>query len=116
MTFELVWTEVADAQFQQLRTTAEAAFENRIKRGKKNASRQEGLFKQIAKTLQFLGENPRHRSLQTHEYSSIDHPWNRGEKVFEAYAQNRTPSAYRVFWCYGPEHEMLTIVAITPHP
>ena len=24
-----------------------------------------------------------------------------GEKAFEAYAQQRTPSAYRVFWFYG---------------
>ena len=39
-----------------------------------------------------------------------------GEKVFEAYAQQRTPGAYRVFWYYGPERGMITIVAITPHP
>lgn len=39
-----------------------------------------------------------------------------GEEVFTAYAENRTPGAYRVFWCYGPEREMITIVAIAPHP
>jgi hypothetical protein len=36
--------------------------------------------------------------------------------VFESYVQNRTPGAYRVFWCYGPEQGQITIVAITPHP
>ena len=47
----------------------------------------------------------------------------RGEEVFEAYAQNKTPGAYRVFFIYGP-HEgegkkrvaIITIVAVTPHP
>jgi hypothetical protein len=38
--------------------------------------------------------------------------------VFEAYAQNRTPGAYRIFWCYGPDKDKgdITITAITPHP
>jgi hypothetical protein len=30
--------------------------------------------------------------------------------------QNRTPGAYRVFWCYGPDQKQITILAITPHP
>jgi len=39
-----------------------------------------------------------------------------GEKVFEAYAEHPTPAAYRVFWHYGPEKGVITIIAITPHP
>jgi hypothetical protein len=46
-----------------------------------------------------------------------------GEKIFEAYAQNNTPGAYRIFWHYGPDEitskkraPVITIVAITPHP
>ena len=37
-------------------------------------------------------------------------------KVFEAYVQNRTPGAYRIFWCYGPKQGENTIIAITPNP
>jgi len=37
-------------------------------------------------------------------------------QVFEAYAENQTPAAFRVFWYYGPSARELTIVAITPHP
>jgi hypothetical protein len=44
------------------------------------------------------------------------HPFDRQGKVFEAYAQNQTPSAYRVFWCYGLGKGELTIIAITRHP
>jgi hypothetical protein len=36
--------------------------------------------------------------------------------MFEAYAQNDTPGAYRIMWCYGPGKGEITIVAITPHP
>lgn len=75
-----------------------------------------GLVKQIKKSLGYLQTNPRHPSLNTHEYSSISHPFNLKEKVFEAYAQNNTPSAYRIFWCYGPAKKQITILAITPHP
>jgi hypothetical protein len=39
-----------------------------------------------------------------------------GEKVFEAYAEQSTPAAYRVFWYYGPEENRITVIAITPHP
>jgi len=39
-----------------------------------------------------------------------------GEKVFEAYAEQKTPAAYRVFWFYGPSRGKITIFAITPHP
>jgi len=45
----------------------------------------------------------------------IEHPSAAGAKVFEVYVQNRTPGAYRLFWCYGPEKREITIIAITPH-
>ena len=77
---------------------------------------QAGLVKQIKKTLGFLQTNPRHPSLQTHVFHSLKHPYDPDEKVFEAYVQQRTPAAYRLFWCYGPAKGQLTILAITPHP
>lgn len=114
--FEVKWTEEADQQYERLKKDAEASVSSRQKRGKKKTSRAEGLFKQIHKTLKLLTQNPRHPSLQTHQYHSLEHPYNPEVKVFEAYAQHKTPGAYRVFWCYGPEKGQLTIIAITPHP
>jgi hypothetical protein len=75
---------------------------------------QQARYKAVRKTMEFLAVNPRHRSLQTHEYLSLQGP--QGEKVFEAYAQQRTPAAYRVFWYYGPAKGAITILAVTPHP
>lgn len=116
MSFNLVWTKTADATFRQIESDARAAYENRKREKKTKASKQEGLFKQVAKAIELLIENPRHPSLDTHEYYSIANPLDKGGKVFEAYVQNRTPGAYRIFWCYGPNKEEITIIAITPHP
>jgi len=75
-----------------------------------------GLVRQVKKTLGFLQTNPRHPSLNTHPYQTVSNPFEPGEKVFEAYAQNQASSAYRVFWCYGPGKKQITVIAITPHP
>ena len=64
--------------------------------------------------LTYLGSNPRHPSLQTHKYTSFTGP--NGEEVFEAYAEQKTPAAYRIFFYYGPNKSEITIFAITPHP
>lgn len=72
------------------------------------------VYKAVCKTLGFMETNLRHPSLNTHEFTSLKGP--RGEKVFEAYAQQKTSGAYRIFWYYGPKEKQLTIVAIVPHP
>lgn len=80
-----------------------------------------GLLRQVRKTLGLLETDPRHPSLQTHKYRSLKGP--NGEEIFEAYAQQHTPAAFRVFFLYGPDRRegqrriaVLTIIAITPHP
>jgi hypothetical protein len=96
--YELQWTAEAEETHNLLKSDA-----SQIKR-----------YKAVKKTLQFLAENPQHNSLQTHEYSSLRGP--KGEKIFEAYAEQKTPAAYRVFWYYGPGRGVISIIAITPHP
>lgn len=78
--------------------------------------RDSGLAKRlnaVRKTLARLESNPRHPGLQSHRFQSLVGP--NGEEVFEAYAEQSTPAAYRVFWCYGPEKGQITIIAITRH-
>lgn len=71
-------------------------------------------LKAVCKALGYLETNPRHPALNTHKYTSI--VGSNGEDVFEAYAENKTPGAYRIFWHYGPDKNVITILAITPHP
>lgn len=98
--FELKFTRTADRQLKIIEESPSQA----------------GLARQIKKSLGYLQTNPKHPSLNTHPYGSIDHPFAPKEKVFEAYVQNNAPSAYRIFWCYGPDKKQITIIAITSHP
>jgi len=93
----LKFTSIADAQLQQLETDKGLA-----KR-----------LKAVNKALDYLEINPRHPGLNSHEFKSLTGA--KGEKVWEVYAENKTPAAYRIFWHYGPGTDAITIVAITAH-
>lgn len=71
-------------------------------------------YKAVLSALAKLQHNPRHPGLNTHEYESLR--GLNGEKIFEAYAENNTPSAYRIFFHYGLGKKIITIYSIQPHP
>jgi hypothetical protein len=71
-------------------------------------------FKKLVKTLNFLGANPRHPSLATHEIDVLTQRY--GIKVWQSYLENRTPAAGRLFWVYGPNRGEITLIGIEPHP
>ncbi len=96
--FELEWANEARQAYILLKGDA-----SQIKR-----------YKAVRKTIRLLARNPRYPGLQTHEFISLTGP--NGEKVFEAYAEQKTPAAYRVFWYYGPSRDIITVFAITSHP
>jgi hypothetical protein len=96
--FDILLTDEADEQLNRLKID-----KGRLKR-----------YKAVKKAIQFLSQNPRHPGLMTHEFTSLKGP--KGEKVFEAYAEQATPAAYRIFWYYGSKENQITIISITPHP
>jgi len=71
-------------------------------------------YRKVSKTLALIQTNLRHPGLQTHKYDDLF--GSNGEEVFEAYVENKTPAAFRVFWYYGTGQGVITILAITPHP
>jgi mRNA-degrading endonuclease RelE of RelBE toxin-antitoxin system len=71
-------------------------------------------LKAVNNALKKLQENPRHPSLNVHPIDELMGP--NGEKIWEAYAENNTPGAYRIFFYYGSERQMISIVSIIPHP
>jgi hypothetical protein len=98
MKFKIKFSEEAKGQFLDLENS----------RGKVKQ------YKAVNKALGLMQTNLRHSSLNTHKYDAIKSPF--GREVFESYAENRTPGAYRIYWCYGPERNELYVIAITPHP
>ena len=98
MAFELLFTDQADSDLNRLE--ADKSLEKRLKA--------------VNKALGYLETNPKHPGLNTHEFNSLTKLY--GFKIYEAYAENNTPAAYRIFWYYGPSKKQITIIAITPHP
>jgi hypothetical protein len=67
----------------------------------------------IQKALGHLERDPRHPGLKSHKYQSLKGV--NGEDVWDSYVQNHTPSAWRIFWHYGPGGATITILTIGPH-
>ena len=70
-------------------------------------------YQKVLKTLGLMETNLRHPSLNTHKYDSLT--GQNGEEIFEAYVENKTPVAFRIFWHNGHGKDIITILAITPH-
>lgn len=70
-------------------------------------------YNKVRKTLGLMEINLRHPSLKSHKFEALSGP--DGEEVFEAYVENKTPGAFRIFWYYGPRQGVITIIAITSH-
>lgn len=98
MSFFLSFTPTAKENFKEL----------------KESPHSEKRFKAVSKAFKYLQENPRHPSLKTHKFTSLSGPNN--EEIFEAYAEQDTPAAYRIFFFYGKTRGEIVIIAITPHP
>jgi hypothetical protein len=77
-------------------------------------SSKKAVAKAVIKSLDLMRTNIKHPSLNTHKYDEMVGP--KGEIVFESYAQNNTPGAYRIFLFYGPGKSIITVLAVTPHP
>ena len=96
MPFSLVYSDAANETLNRLEA------ENTKKSAK------------VLKALGYMQTNIKHQGLHTHPYDA--RKGNNGEKIFEAYVENHTPGAYRIYWHYGPGQAVITILAITPHP
>ena len=80
MVFELKFTDEARKNLKDL----------------ENDNSQSEHLKAVRKCLGYIETNLRHPSLKTHKMKQLRGPNN--EEVLEAYAENRRPEAYRIFW------------------
>lgn len=99
MSFKLTFTALANAQLDELEADAGQSVQLRA----------------VRRALGHLERDPNHPSLNVHPWKGED--CVHGKTLFEAYAQNKTPGAYRIFFCYVPgERGTILVAAITPHP
>lgn len=96
--FELYWSDKAKDNYTFLKTDAS----------------KEKRYKAVKKAIKQLAKNPKYPGLHSHQIDIFKGP--EGEKIFESYAENDTPGAYRIFWYYGPGKGIITIFLIVAHP
>lgn len=82
--------------------------------GNRLGAAEQKFFKKLVKTLNYLSQNPRHNSLNSHEIDDLTRKY--GLKIFQSYLENNTHAAGRLFWAYGPDQQDITVLAIEPHP
>lgn len=70
--------------------------------------------KKVLKVLALLEQDPSYRSLETHRYVDLDKVF--GESIWQSNVEAGTPSAWRIWWFYGPDKEAITVVDLGPHP
>lgn len=71
--------------------------------------------RKILKAIRLLRDyGPSYPGLNAHKYVSLSGP--NGEDLWEVYVENKTPSAWRLWWCYGPQADVITLVSVGPHP
>ena len=106
MPFKLKISPEAETQYQAL-----------VSGGNATAAK----LKKVQRALARLEADPRYPGLHSHQYENF--PGLPNEKIWDSYVENKTPSAWRIFWMYGPnetvdgkEVPVITVVAITPHP
>ena len=95
MAFKLIFTTEAKDQLERLKSDQKK-------------------LKRVQKCLALLEQDPKYNGLNSHKYEIMTTP--DGRAVWESYVENNTPAAWRVFWCYGPENNQITVITITEHP
>ncbi|MGW6130377.1 hypothetical protein ACWFNE_10160 [Cellulomonas sp. NPDC055163] len=101
---------MAGTRFQLLFSKESAETLDRLAASKQYAAK----LKRVQRALGRLQLDPTYPGLRSHKYTSLS--GMNGEDVWDSYVENNTPSAWRIFWHYGPTPDTITVVSITPHP
>ncbi|MFF2751944.1 hypothetical protein ACFVVA_41215 [Kitasatospora sp. NPDC058048] len=78
-------------------------------------------LRKVRKALALLQTDPRYPGLHSHQYEAF--PGHAAEKVWDSYVENHNPSAWRIYWMYGPDEKtdqgepvsVITVLVIGPH-
>lgn len=71
--------------------------------------------KRVRKALGLLERDPKYPGLRSHQLQTKTGP--NGQPLWEAYVENNTPAAFRIFYCYDIKRRgIINVVTITAHP
>jgi hypothetical protein len=75
-------------------------------------------YKKLDKALRHLKENPAHPGLHAHKWDTLKGKAPDGGDIWTAYVENRTPSAWRIFYYFDrsdPDSPTICVASIRPH-
>lgn len=78
------------------------------------AARDRRKYRRVVKCFALLEQDSTYPGLNSHPYQNLKGPL--GEQIWESYVENNTPSAWRVWWYYGPDQGEITVFDLGPHP
>jgi hypothetical protein len=80
------------------------------------ATSDQGKWKKVNKALKYLKNDPGHRSLAAHKWDTLRGRAPDGGDIWTAYAENNTPSAWRIFFFYDSRDPgLIYVTTIEPH-
>ena len=73
-------------------------------------------YKKVKKALRFLKDNPAHPGLNVHKWDMLKGKAPDGGDMWTAYAENDTPSAWRLFFFYDSRDPgLIYVTSIEQH-
>lgn len=73
-------------------------------------------FKKLNRALQHLKDNPRHPGLHAHKWDTLKGKAPDGGDMWTAYLENKTPSAWRIFYFFDTRDPgLIYVTSIEPH-
>lgn len=71
-------------------------------------------YRKVVRCFAKLEQDPAYPGLNSHPFENIKGPL--GERIWESYVENNSPSAWRVWWYYGPGTGEISVFTVGPHP
>ena len=78
------------------------------------SNNEDALYRKWGQAMAHLSQNPQYPGLHSHEIAPLSKRY--GMKVWQSYLENKTSSALRMYWVYGPQNQDITIIGLEPHP
>jgi hypothetical protein len=94
--------------YQVLLTTKVSEVLDQLKAGDQRKT------KKVVKALALLEADPAYPGLASHRFDALDKTFD--QTIWESYVENDTPSAWRIWWYFGPDQGQITVVDVGPHP
>ena len=114
MALQIKWTEEAAAQYDKIRSAANEA-QSKPQRQENEVLATRRAAETGSQDNPAIRDNPKHPGLETHQYSDLENPYDKKQKVGRPTFKTKHPAPTSL-WCYGPRRGWLTLFLLHRTP